>query len=94
VLPLLLRHLEIDPGRITILTRGRGGRAQAEAQGVAFHTETVTPDNIEDLLARHLKAGDFLLNLSYPIFNTNPNNPLINIKLRKTFPWSVTTCGV
>ncbi|MEW6765539.1 MAG: saccharopine dehydrogenase C-terminal domain-containing protein [Pseudomonadota bacterium] len=67
VLPLLLRHLEIDPGRITILTRGRGGRAQAVAQGVAFHAETVTADNLEDLFARHLKAGDFLLNLSYGV---------------------------
>lgn len=66
-LPLLLRHVEIDPSRITILSRGRRGRDVAGAHGIAFHAESVTRDNLEVLFARHLRAGDFLLNLSYGV---------------------------
>jgi homospermidine synthase len=67
VLPLILRHVEVDPSRITILSRGRRGRAVAAAHGIAFHAETLTPANLESLLALHLRPGDFLLNISYGV---------------------------
>ena len=45
VLPLLLRHLEIDPARIAILTaEPRGGAVAAEC-GIAFEEAPLTRDN-------------------------------------------------
>ncbi len=67
VLPLLLRHIDIAPDRITILTGDERGRAVAEEYGVGFHVEPLTRDNYRVRLRPLLGAGDFLLNLSVEV---------------------------
>ncbi len=64
VLPLLLRHLELDPRRLLVLSPDPAGRGVAEAQGVNFLPMTLEPGNYRELLSPLLGPGDFLLNLS------------------------------
>jgi homospermidine synthase len=70
VLPLLLRHLEIEPARITILTAEPRGRDVAAEYGVGFIEAALTPENYRSLLARRIADGDFLLNLSVDVSST------------------------
>ena len=67
VLPLLLKHIELTPDRIQIVTGHDGGKAIAAAYGVGFHVEPLTPANYLGILDRYLKRGDFLLNLSVDV---------------------------
>ncbi|MEQ8966303.1 MAG: saccharopine dehydrogenase C-terminal domain-containing protein [Azospirillaceae bacterium] len=67
VLPLILRHVEIDPARITILAPEAEGAAVAEGYGVAYEPLALTRDNLETELGGRLGAGDFLLNLSVEV---------------------------
>jgi len=64
VLPLLLRHLEIRPAQIAVISADAAGSDVAAAYGVAFRIESLTPDNYRDSLARELGAGDMVLNLA------------------------------
>lgn len=64
VLPLLLRHIDIDPGRIRIVTDRDDHRETAMAHGIAMRIAAVTRDNYRTLLGEELRPGDFLLNLS------------------------------
>ncbi|MFC5695351.1 homospermidine synthase [Pseudomonas sp. GCM10022186] len=64
VLPLLLRHLALDPGRLLVLSPDPAGRTIAGVQGVRFLRLALEPDNYRELLDPLLGAGDFLLNLS------------------------------
>lgn len=50
LLPLLLRHFDGDPGRITVIDPDAGGRAMAEVAGARFWPQHVTPDNYRQLL--------------------------------------------
>src|SRR3984893_1762608 len=67
VLPLLLRHVGIDPARITIVTAEERGAAVAEEYGVTFVVTALTRENYREMLAPLLAAGDFLLNLSVEV---------------------------
>jgi homospermidine synthase len=67
VLPLILRHVAIDPSRITIVTGHERGRAVAEEYGVRFEVTPITRDNMHDVLRPMLSRGDFLLNLSVDV---------------------------
>src|SRR5690606_37694423 len=67
VLPLLLRHVGIDPARITIVTADDDGRAEALEYGVKFIDHPLTRENFERVLRPLLKGGDFLLNLSVDV---------------------------
>lgn len=67
VLPLLLRHLYIDPGRITIVTAEESGRELAQDYGVAFLVKPLKKDNYRGVLEGLLGEGDFLLNLSVDV---------------------------
>lgn len=64
VLPLLLRHIDLPPERISIFSPGGQGRDLAAAMGVSLRDLSLTPDNYQALLTTSLGAGDFLLNLS------------------------------
>jgi homospermidine synthase len=64
VLPLVLRHIGTQAERIIILTADEAGRAAADQFGVKFITNALTRDNYKALLGEHVKAGDFLLNVS------------------------------
>jgi homospermidine synthase len=66
-LPLLLRHIDIRPDQIEIVTADERGRDVAAACGVTFHTVEITGDNYRRELGDRLKTGDFLLNLSVDV---------------------------
>ncbi|MGP1397513.1 MAG: homospermidine synthase [Inquilinaceae bacterium] len=67
VLPLILRHIDIAPDRIAVVTAEEAGRAEAEEYGVAFRVEPLTPGNYRAVLSPMLDPGDFLLNLSVDV---------------------------
>jgi homospermidine synthase len=67
VLPLLLRHVGMDPARITIVTAEERGAAVAEEYKVTFVVTALTRENYREMLAPLLAAGDFLLNLSVEV---------------------------
>src|SRR5579862_8551707 len=67
VLPLLLRHLEIEPRQISIITAEPRGREEALEYGIAFDETPLTRDNYRSKLSPMLERGDFLLNLSVDV---------------------------
>ena len=70
VLPLLLRHIEIDRARITIITAEPRGRAVAAEYGIAFEETALTRENYRARLDSMIGRGDFLLNLSVDVSST------------------------
>jgi homospermidine synthase len=69
-LPLLLRHLEVEPAQITIITAEPRGRDVAAEYGVAFIEAALTRENYRNLLEPRIAGGDFLLNLSVDVSST------------------------
>ena len=67
VLPLLLRHLEVAPEQITIITASEEGAAEAKEYGIRFVLEPLTRENLERVLNPLLAAGDFCLNVSVEV---------------------------
>ncbi|NFV80611.1 homospermidine synthase [Magnetospirillum aberrantis] len=66
-LPLILRHFDMDPSRITIITADERGRDVAEKYGIRFIINPLTPDNYRQNLTHLLGDGDFLLNVSVDV---------------------------
>lgn len=66
-LPLLLRHLDVPPERIKIVTAEERGRAEADEYGVAFMIDPLTRENYHSVLDPLLGAGDFLVNVSVDV---------------------------
>ena len=67
VLPLLLRHIDIAPERITIVTAEARGEDVAAEYSIRFILEAATRENYAELLSPLLGKGDFLLNLSVDV---------------------------
>jgi homospermidine synthase len=67
VLPLLLRHLEIDRGQITIITAEPRGHEVAAEYGIRFTETALTRENYRAMLDSQLERGDFLLNVSVDV---------------------------
>src|SRR3954452_22581577 len=67
VLPLLLRHIDLRPDQITIITAELRGHLVAEEYGVRFVETALTRDNYRTVLDSWLGAGDFLLNVSIDV---------------------------
>ncbi len=67
VLPLILRHISLEPSQITVITACNDGREVAEEYGVNFRVEPLTKENYLSILKRELKRGDFLVNLSVDV---------------------------
>src|SRR5712692_6766923 len=67
VLPLLLRHIELRPEQITIITAEPRGREVAAEYGVRVVETALTEANYRAVLAPHLGNGDFLLNVSVDV---------------------------
>ena len=70
-LPLLIRDLEIDPQRITIVDvlDNRARIADSIALGVMYQQDQVTPENIDAFLSARVAHGDLLLDLAWNIDN-------------------------
>lgn len=67
VLPLLLRHVDMDARQITIIAPDERGRVEAEHFEVRRVRRSLTPDNYRAVLDPELRCGDFLLNLSVDV---------------------------
>ena len=68
-LPLLLRHLDVGPERVTVLdfVDCRKALAPLLAQGVRLVRERITPENYATELARHVGPGDLIVDLAWNI---------------------------
>ncbi len=64
VLPLLLRHIDIRPDQVAIITAELRGEEVAAEYGVRFVETALTRENYRTVLEGWLGHGDFLLNLS------------------------------
>jgi homospermidine synthase len=67
VLPLILRHIELDPARIVVVTAELLGHEEAERYGIRFIVEPLTRENYRATLTPLLGRGDLLLNLSVDV---------------------------
>jgi homospermidine synthase len=67
VLPLILRHIDIKPSRITIVTAEDWGGEEAADYGIRFVVEPLTPNNYRRILEPIIRPGDFILNLSVEV---------------------------
>lgn len=68
-LPLLLKHLDVNPCSITIMDfdANRSRIAPFLQQGVNFVQDKLTPQNYAQILQKYLKAGDLFIDLSYNV---------------------------
>jgi homospermidine synthase len=67
VLPLLLRHIDMAPAQITIVTAESRGAEVAQEYGIRFVETALTRENYRSVLDPLLGAGDFLLNVSVEV---------------------------
>ncbi len=67
VLPLLLRHIDMHPDQIAVITAEPRGEEVASEYGVRFVEAALTPDNYRTVLDGWLGRGDFLLNVSVDV---------------------------
>jgi homospermidine synthase len=67
MLPLLLRHIELEPGQVKIISRSEDQSGIAAEYRAAFVAEPLREGNFETVLDAHMKEGDFLLNLSVEV---------------------------
>lgn len=68
-LPLLLRHLDVSPERITVcdFVDCRARLASFVAQGVKFVQDRISPERYHEQLAAHVGAGDLIVDLAWNI---------------------------
>jgi len=68
-LPILLRHIDVDPKRITIMDFDPDDRVLKPwiEKGVVFVRNRVTPENLGALLGEQVSAGDLLIDLAWNI---------------------------
>ena len=67
VLPLILRHIDVAPEQITIITADERGHSEAKAYKVAFINHALTRENYRDVLGGRLSKGDFVVNVSVDV---------------------------
>ena len=66
-LPLLLRHIDLQPQQITIITADGRGADEAKEYGVEFIVVPVTQENYRDVLEHRLSKGDVIINVSVEV---------------------------
>jgi homospermidine synthase len=66
-LPLLLRHIDMKPQQITIITADERGRAEAEEYGIEFIVQPLDQNNYREILGPRLNEGDFIVNVSVEV---------------------------
>ncbi|MDD3371765.1 MAG: saccharopine dehydrogenase NADP-binding domain-containing protein [Alphaproteobacteria bacterium] len=70
VLPLILRHFDVKPEQISIITADERGKSEAEKYHISFEINPLTPENYRQVLGSHLKTGDFVVNVSVDVSST------------------------
>jgi homospermidine synthase len=71
VLPLLLRHINIKPEQITIITADDRGADEAKSYGIERINHALTRDNFRAMLEPRLSDGDILVNVSVDVSSTD-----------------------
>lgn len=66
-LPVLLRHIDVKPSQLKIISKKADGEPIAKEYGVTFVQQALTKQNYRELLTKELSRGDFLLNLSVDV---------------------------
>jgi homospermidine synthase len=66
-LPLILRHIDVKPEQITIVTADDRGKEIAKEFNVAFVKHSLTHDNYRQILGTRLSRGDFVVNVSVDV---------------------------
>ncbi|MGA7880434.1 MAG: saccharopine dehydrogenase NADP-binding domain-containing protein [Terrimicrobiaceae bacterium] len=68
-LPVLLKHISVDPQHITIMDFEPNEAALKSwiEQGMTFVRNRVTPENLGTLLGQYVSAGDLLIDLAWNI---------------------------
>src|SRR5687768_13788894 len=68
-LPILLKHLKVKPAGVTVMDfEDRSAQLKPwTEQGVRFVREKITPENLGDVLGKHLADGDLLIDLAWNI---------------------------
>jgi homospermidine synthase len=66
-LPLILRHIDIEPEQVTIVTANGFGREVAGSLGVKFIVEPIRKETYVSQYDKYLSEGDFLVNASYDV---------------------------
>jgi len=68
-LPILLKHISVDPTRITIMDFDPNDEALKPwiEQGMTFVNDRVTEENLGSLLGKYLSDGDLLIDLAWNI---------------------------
>ena len=67
MLPLLLRHTDIETSQVAIIGHDVDDSGIAAAHGIPYTAHPLTRSNYAAVLDAHLKEGDFLLNLSVEV---------------------------
>jgi homospermidine synthase len=67
VLPLLMRHIDVNPSRVEIVTPSERSAQAAREYGVRRSTVRIERDNYRHEIESRLDEGDFLLNLSVDV---------------------------
>ena len=67
VLPLLLRHIDMRPDQITIVTAEPRGSDEAAEYDIRFIEQALTRHNYRSILEPRIGRGDFLLNVSVDV---------------------------
>jgi homospermidine synthase len=67
VLPLLLRHIKMQPDQIVIVTAEPRGHEEAAEYGIRFIEHGLTREDYRQVLDPLLGRGDFLLNVSVDV---------------------------
>jgi homospermidine synthase len=67
VLPLLLRHIDMQPSQVTIIAKDEQGIEIAQKYGIKHVKETLTRKNYEAALDPYLGEGGFLVNVSVEV---------------------------
>ena len=67
ILPLLRRHLTLAADGLIVLAADEVGRGVSQEHGAQFFYAHLKPRSFRRILARHLRRGDLLLNLSVDV---------------------------
>src|SRR3990172_2932186 len=72
-IPLLLRHIEMPAGRVTVLDMrdNRGLITSSLGRGVSYVQERLTKGKFREQLARYLGPGDVLVDLAWNLQTTD-----------------------
>ena len=68
-LPLILKHLEIDPKKITILDMldNRKNIQEELKRGINYHVQKITAGNFAATVEKYVKSGDLIIDLAFDI---------------------------